>query len=175
MSEFPKGVMPATGADIPALLTLLNKAYRGAVSQQGWTSEAHLIAGEVRTDETTLKELFNNPDSLFLKHTNDDNEINGCVNLQQRGNKLYLGMLSVSPTQQGGGIGKKLLQAADTHARRNGIDSIYMTVISVRDELIDWYKRHGYADTGKREPFVEDARSGKHLQQLEFMVLEKKL
>jgi ribosomal protein S18 acetylase RimI-like enzyme len=175
MSEFSKGIMPATKADIPALLTLLNSAYRGRISQQGWTSEAHLIAGEVRTDKETLIELFNNPDSLFLKHADDNNEINGCVNLQQRGNKLYLGMLSVSPTQQGGGIGKKLLQAADTHARRNGIDSIYMTVISVRDELIDWYKRHGYTDTGKREPFVEDARSGKHLQKLEFMVLEKKL
>lgn len=175
MSEFSKGITRATIADIPALTTLLNKAYRGSSSRQGWTTEAHLIAGDVRTDEETLSELFNNPDSVFLKHTGDNNEINGCVNLQTRGNKLYLGMLSVSPTQQGGGIGKKLLQAADTHARDTGIESIYMTVISVRDELIDWYKRHGYTDTGKREPFVEDARSGKHLQELEFMVLEKKL
>jgi hypothetical protein len=28
-----------------------------------------------------------------------------------------------------------------------------MTVISMRTELIDWYKRHGYIDTGDREPF----------------------
>jgi hypothetical protein len=34
----------------------------------------------------------------------------------------------------------------------------------VRTELIDWYKRHGYADTGERKPFAEDEVSGKHLQ-----------
>lgn len=175
MTAFPKDISPASAADIPALLTLLNKAYRGEASQQGWTSEAHLIAGEKRTDEETLAGLFKDPNSLFLKHSDTNHVINGCVNLQKKEHRLYLGMLSVSPTQQGSGIGKKLLQAAEIHARQMGVHTIYMTVISVRDELIDWYKRHGYADTGVREPFMEDERSGKHLQKLEFMVLEKKL
>jgi len=31
-----------------------------------------------------------------------------------------------------------------------------MTVISVRTELIDWYRRHGYVDTGERKPFIAD-------------------
>ena len=48
-----------------------------------------------------------------------------------------------------------------------------MTVISVRTELINWYKRHGYADTGNKKTFKEDGLSGKHLQPLEFIVLEK--
>jgi hypothetical protein len=48
-----------------------------------------------------------------------------------------------------------------------------MTVISVRAELIEWYRRHGYADTGVRLPFQEDAVSGKHLQPMEFMELAK--
>jgi hypothetical protein len=50
-----------------------------------------------------------------------------------------------------------------------------MMVISARVELIDWYKRQGYKDTGERKPFIEDDLTGKHLQQLEFMVLEKPL
>jgi hypothetical protein len=48
-----------------------------------------------------------------------------------------------------------------------------MTVISVRTELIDWYKRHGYVDTGVRLPFAEDGVSGKHLQPMEFMELAR--
>jgi hypothetical protein len=50
-----------------------------------------------------------------------------------------------------------------------------MSVISVRKELIDWYKRHGYAETGERKPFVEDDLTGKHLQKLEFLILEKNI
>lgn len=50
--------------------------------------------------------------------------------------------------------------------------AIYMLVIAVRTELINWYIRHGYRDTGERKPFVEDNVTGKHLQPLEFMTLE---
>ena len=50
-----------------------------------------------------------------------------------------------------------------------------MTVISLRYELIEWYKRFGYIDTGERKAFKEDGKSGRHLQPLKFMVMEKKL
>jgi hypothetical protein len=50
-----------------------------------------------------------------------------------------------------------------------------MSVISKRTELIDWYKQHGYIDTGERKAFIEDGITGKHLQKLEFMIMEKKL
>ncbi len=51
-----------------------------------------------------------------------------------------------------------------------------MTVISVRKELIDWYVRHGYVDTGERKPFAfTDPRFGQPKMQLEFVVLEKLL
>jgi ribosomal protein S18 acetylase RimI-like enzyme len=165
----------ATIDEIPSIKDLLNSAYRGESSKQGWTTEAHLIAGDVRTDNDSVKEVMQKDGSVFLKHTDDKKNIIGCVNLQQHGNKIYLGMFSVSPNAQGGGIGKKLLMAAEEHAHHVHCSSIYMTVISVRSELIDWYKRYGYVDTGERKPFVEDGLTGKHLQQLEFMVLEKSL
>ena len=50
-----------------------------------------------------------------------------------------------------------------------------MTVISVRKELIDWYKRNGYQETGQIIDFNEDGVTGKHLQKLKFLVLEKRL
>ena len=113
--------------------------------------------------------------SVVLKYVNEMQEITGCVNLQQHGSKIYLGMFAVNPLLQGGGIGKKLLQASEEYARHIDCKSIYMTVITARTELIDWYKRHGYIDTGERKPFDEDSATGKHLQPLGFMVLEKNI
>jgi len=165
----------ASDRDIVPIERLLNSAYRGESSKQGWTTEAHLIGGDTRTVASEVRELIHHPGSVFLKYEGDKNEIVGCVNLQRQESKIYLGMLSVSPRLQGGGIGKKLLRASEEFARQAGIGIIYMTVISVRSELINWYKRHGYEDTGKRKPFHEDPVSGDHLQQLEFMVLEKRV
>lgn len=167
------GISTATKADIPALLSLLNKAYRGESAKEGWTHESHLISGEQRTTENTLQELMDKPGSVFLKYMDNNGQLTGCVNLQQDNKGIYLGMLSVMPRQQGGGIGKKLLKAAEDHAREKGCNKIHMTVISIRHNLIDWYKRHGYIDTGEKIAFAELEESGKHLQPLDFMVMEK--
>lgn len=164
----------ATAADVIAIRNLLNAAYRGESSRQGWTTEAGLIAGDTRANDEMVLAAIEQVGSVILIYK--ENEILfGCVNLQQHGNRLYLGMFSVLPQLQGGGIGKKLLQAAEAYALHVNCGAIYMSVISVRTELIDWYMRHGYADTGERKPFTEDGVTGKHLQQLEFMILEKAL
>jgi ribosomal protein S18 acetylase RimI-like enzyme len=164
----------ANTADAPAINILINAAYRGEASRQGWTTEAHLIAGDTRTDEGTVSKLIQQASSVILVHC-IDGQLNGCVNLQQHDNIIYLGMLSVSPHLQGAGIGKQLLKAAEEYTQQVKCTSIYMTVISVRSELIAWYQRHGYKDTGERKPFSEDGVSGKHLQPLEFMVMNKEL
>ena len=163
----------ATVADIPAIKDLLNNAYRGEASKQGWTTEADLISGDTRTDEAMLQQVIEQNGSVFLIYKDEQQKIAGCVNLQEHDEKLYLGMFSVSPQLQGGGIGKQLLQAAEEYARHLDKKAIYMSVISLRTELINWYMRHGYAGTGERKPFVEDGLTGKHLKPLEFMILEK--
>ncbi len=161
--------------DVEAITSLLNSAYRGEDSKKGWTTEANLIAGEVRTSNENLQKVMQKTDSVVLKFTDANNVVIGCVNLQQHDAKLYLGMLSVSPFLQNAGIGKQLLAAADEYALQLNCISIYMTVITQRIELINWYKRQGYTDTGERKPFIEDGETGKHLTKLEFMVLEKML
>jgi len=165
----------ASHDDIPAISHLLNSAYRGESSRQGWTTEADLIAGEQRADEAMVKEVLDMPGSVILVYQDDQKEITGCVNLQQHEDRIYLGMFSVMPKLQGGGIGKILLQASEDYAKQIKCRSIYMSVISVRTELINWYIRHGYVDTGERKPFVEDGKTGRHLRELEFMMLEKAL
>lgn len=162
----------STLEDVSALEKLVNSAYRGETSKQGWTTEANLLQGK-RIDANELSLLIQNKENTILKFTKN-NTIIGCVLLVNKGDKIYLGMLTVSPNLQNSGIGKQLLKEAEAHALKLNINKIVMTVISIRKELIAWYNRHGFVDTGAREPFPlnnTDAVISK--QPLEFVILEK--
>ena len=167
-------ISKATTADIDALVTLVNSAYRGESSKQGWTTEADLLDGS-RTDAATLLLEMQNPNQQFLKAVDSFNTIIGCVSLVKKDTCLYLGMLTVQPTIQAKGIGKALLDAAETTAIALGLNTIEMTVISVRTNLIDWYIRKGYQLTGETLPFPTDPKFGIQKQALTFCVLRKKI
>ena len=166
-------ITKATPADAAELTLLVNSAYRGTSSQIGWTSEAHLLDG-IRIDEPTMSEYLEARDTTILKYTDSNGKIIACVYLQVReGQRLYLGMLTVSPTLQANGIGRQLLHQAEVWAAKNDCETVFMTVITTRSELIDWYKRRGYIDTGKREPFHDTKKFGIPKGHIELMVLEK--
>ncbi|HEY4325192.1 MAG TPA: GNAT family N-acetyltransferase [Mucilaginibacter sp.] len=167
-------ITKATLADVPELNILVNSAYRGETSQLGWTSEAHLLDG-IRIDETTLTGYFNDGKVIILKNTNDGGQITGCVYLEVRTPKLYVGMFSVSPLLQGKGVGKDLLLAAETCAKQLNCDTLIITVISTRSELIDWYQRRGFKATGEIEPFHEGTKFGIPKQHIELIIMEKKV
>jgi ribosomal protein S18 acetylase RimI-like enzyme len=167
-------ITKATLEDVSSLNKLINSAYRGESSKKGWTTEANILEGG-RTTEIELTEIIQDKKNTILKFT-ENNQIIGCVLLIEKEDRLYLGMLTVSPELQNSGIGKKVLQQAEIHASTLGLSKIVMTVITVREELIAWYKRHGYIDTGAREPFpVSEVFSQTSNEPLEFMVLEKRI
>lgn len=158
--------------DIGALCLLINSAYRGESSRQGWTTEADLIDG-TRTDEAALRYYISDQNAIILKATNESQEIIGCVYLKKEPDHLYLGMLTVSPAFQAKGVGKLLLRAAEKQAGLWRSEKIVMTVISARAELLNWYARHGYVQTGKKQPFHSEEKFGKPRRFLELLVLEK--
>jgi len=163
-------IRAAKADDIPDLVALVNRAYR---REGGWTNESHLIGGP-RTTVADVDELLREPGGVILT-ARDDDGLAGCVYLKKSGDKLYLGMLSVSPARQGGGIGKRLMVAAMEHARQQGCTAIRITVISLRDELIGWYERQGFRRTGEIEPFHAGDNFGTLKQPLELAVLEKEV
>lgn len=167
-------ITPATDEDIPGLHKLVNSAYRGEHAKKGWTTEADLLDG-IRTNEEGLKEMMHQKDAVILKCNDENKFLTGCVYLQKQEDELYLGMLTVSPDLQSKGIGKQLLKAATEYAKQNHCRAIIMTVISVRNELIDWYERHGFYKTGETKPFPEDVRFGIPKQPLEFIVMKKEI
>ncbi len=168
-------VIPATPADIPQLVALINSAYRGEASKKGWTTEADLLKGELRTDIPSLFAALNKQDAVILKHISENGDITGCVYLHKQERGLYLGMLSVSPLLQGDGIGKKLLAAAELFGKEKNCSSILMYVLTPRHDLIAWYEKQGYRQTSERIPFPNDPRFGVPAQPLEFLIMIKEL
>ena len=160
--------------DIPDLVKLINSAYRGEDSKQGWTTETDLLDGSKRTDENDLTlQMTKLPNLVFYKCIDENNNYCGCVLLKKEGKRLYLGMLSVSPHHQGAGIGKLLLAEAVNYAKTNDCASIYLTVINLREELIAWYERHGYKKTGELRPFPAHPVFGMPKKPMALMVMEK--
>ena len=167
-------IAPLISADSDELIRLVNSAYRGESSKKGWTTEANLLDG-IRTDEKSITMQLEKPGAVMLIAKSEEERMVGCVYLLQQGEQLYLGMLTVAPDIQARGIGKKLLLAAEKYGRGLQCTSVIMTVIDIRLELIAWYERHGYKNTGEKKPFPNDPAFGIPKQPLQFVILEKKL
>lgn len=166
-------VRQAAANDIPAINNLVNGGYRGEGSKQGWTTEADLLDG-IRTSEGSLLAMLEKKNAIILVADNNT-ELEGCVYLERQGDAMYLGMLTVKPAIQGKGLGAQLMQVAERKAMDEGCKKMKITVITVRNELIAFYKRKGYADTGERHPFIVGEHFGVPKQRLEFMEMEKTL
>lgn len=169
-------IRPATVADVPALVALVNSAYRGESSRAGWTTEADLVGGQ-RVDVNGLTEIIDNPDNVVLVHEQDNAPV-GCVRLERTADDCYLGLMTIRPTAQGSGLGRQLLEAAERWAVEHWSSrSMHMTVIIQRVELLAWYQRRGYRRTGELRPFpYGDERFGlPQRNDLAFEVLRKSL
>jgi ribosomal protein S18 acetylase RimI-like enzyme len=162
--------------DVPALVALVESAYRGEASRAGWTTEAHLLSGQ-RTDADGVAEVLASPDSVLLV-AERGGELLACCHVQRRPAGAYFGMFSVRPELQGGGLGRTVLARAERIAREQwGLARMEMTVIAQREDLIAWYERRGYRRTGEFEPFpYGDERFGIPLRDdLRFERLVKEL
>src|SRR5256885_6289343 len=162
--------------DVAALVELVESAYRGQRSRAGWTHEADLLGGQ-RTDAQMVHAAVRDPAGVVLV-AETDGRIVACCQLERRDGYTYFGMFAVSPSAQGGGLGRAMLADAERFARDQwGAGELRMTVIMQREDLIAWYVRRGYARTGQLSPFpYGDDRFGVPLRpDLAFETLTKKL
>jgi ribosomal protein S18 acetylase RimI-like enzyme len=168
----------ATDADLDAIATLVNSAYRGDSSRAGWTTEADYLEGQ-RTDAERLREqLAATPGAVMLTLRDDDGALLGSVWLEPRGAEVwYLGMFTIRPDLQARGLGRTLLDEAERFARGRGARRMRISVIQLRGPLIAWYERRGFRATGESVPFpYGDPRNGMPLRDdLELLVFEKRL
>jgi ribosomal protein S18 acetylase RimI-like enzyme len=172
----PLAFRPATAADLPAVVALVESAYRGDASRAGWTTEADFLDGQ-RTSLDDLAPILARERSLVLL-AERDGRLLACAHVAVEDGTGYFGMFSVVPSEQGSGIGKAVLAEAERRVVADwGCRSLRMTVIDIRDTLIAFYERRGYVRTGILKPFpYGDARYGLPLRDdLRFEVLEKPL
>jgi ribosomal protein S18 acetylase RimI-like enzyme len=142
----------ASRDDAAGLKSLLESAYRGDSARRGWNHEADILDDE-RVAPGEVEALLANP-AVTMLMARDGADLIGCVAVTAKDAALaYLGMLSVAPDLQSGGVGRRLLDAAEEHARALGIAAMEMTVIDSRESLIEWYERRGYLRTGETRPF----------------------
>jgi ribosomal protein S18 acetylase RimI-like enzyme len=147
------GFRLAAERDVPAIVDLIESAYRGETSRAGWTTEEHLLGGQ-RTDADAIMSVVRAPRSAMLL-AEADGTLAGCCQLERRvGGEVYFGMFSVPPGHQGLGRGGEILAEAERLARDEwGARSMVMSVLAQRPELIAWYERRGYRRTGETRPF----------------------
>lgn len=165
----------ATQADLPEVVSLMNRAYRGG---KGWAAEGPYIQGDRISLKDLEAELAAKPDMQLLIWRDTDT-LTGCVTLEPLGDgvRWYLGGLTIEPARQEAKLGRRLLAQAEEVARAAGARRMRLNVIWVREALIEWYLRRGYEPTGERTPFpYDDDRWGRPTRpDLAFLWFEKPL
>jgi GNAT superfamily N-acetyltransferase len=161
-------------ADIDAIVALVESAYRGDASRQGWTTEADFLDGRRTGADDVIACLERTSSRIVLAES--DGQLIACAHVAEADGAGYFGMFSVKPDLQGGGIGKRVLAECERIVRDEWhLPAMRMTVIDIRFELIAFYQRRGYHRTGITRPFpYGDARFGLPTRDdLRFEILEK--
>jgi GNAT superfamily N-acetyltransferase len=117
-------------------MALINSAFR--IAEDFFYNEDRITFEEVERLFTTGTFLLAEADRV----------LRGCVYVELRGERSYLGLLSVDPSQQQAGLGSLLLTAGENHCRVLGSRSMDILIINLRTELPPFYRRRGYVETG---------------------------
>jgi ribosomal protein S18 acetylase RimI-like enzyme len=144
--------------DVPTVVRLVNLAYR---------VEAFFVDGD-RTDAAEIALLLER--GAFLIAERDGGAV-GSVLVEDRRDHGYIGLLSVDPALQRGGIGRALMEAAEALLRDAGRPRVELQVVDLRAELPPWYRALGYREVGVR-PFPPGERVKRACH---FIVMSKRL
>ena len=125
----------AAPADADRIAALVNRAFLA----ESWFKSVD------RTNPEQVRELMSKGVFLLLE---EDARLLACVYLEPRGDRVYLGMLSVEQDAQGRGIGRCMMQQAEDFARRAGHVAIDLRIVHLREELPPYYRKLGYVESG---------------------------
>ena len=128
----------ADAVDMPAMIPLINAAF----------SIEDFLDG-TRTDEDRMTAMM--ATGTFLVAQDEAGNIVASLYTEMRGERAYLGMLAVDPAQQGTGLGRKMVDAAEARCRELGARFIDIAVLTLRPELPPLYRKFGYVETGIEE------------------------
>jgi GNAT superfamily N-acetyltransferase len=128
--------------DVARIVSLLNAAF---AMERDFIDKDRTSAPEIERYMTT---------GTFFIVDGDAGGLAACMYLEQRGDRLYLGMLAVNPSQQGHGLGRQMMAAVERHAASLGCGNVDIRIVDRRTELPPFYRALGFVDNGT-EPLEE--------------------
>jgi GNAT superfamily N-acetyltransferase len=159
----------ARAIDAAQIHALIERAYRDPASAERWDSESHLLTGP-RTSIEEVAGLIADADSRFVL-AEAAGRLAACALIQRTchpplamngsGEAAYFGMFAVDPSRRALGLGAQHLTECERRVRELWRPAgLALTVISLREELMAWYGRRGYARTGRRHAFPFSEATG---------------
>jgi len=142
MKHVPE-IRVATTADAKQITAVINAAFR--VAEEFFVDGNRITLAEVEASFAR---------GVFLVACDDD-VVSGCVYVEPRGERAYLGLLSVDPERQQGGLGSHLMTAGEEYCRARGAQFMDIYIVNLRAELPAFYQRRVYAENGTT-PFPPD-------------------
>jgi len=128
------GTRFALASDAGALAGLINAAF--VVERPNFDGE--------RTSVEGVRALLERGKFIVAE---DSSGLAGCVYVELHGDRGYVGLLSVEPAQQGCGLGRKLMHAAEKFFLESNCVAADLRVVSARTPLPAFYRHLGYAET----------------------------
>jgi GNAT superfamily N-acetyltransferase len=122
--------------DAEGIVCVINAAFRPA---EGFVFDRD------RIDSEAVRDLLQKGTFLAAE---DDEVLCGCVYVELRVDRSYLGLLSVDPQRQKTGLGAKLMDAAEAYCTKAGSRHMDLQIVSLRKEMYGFYQRWGYVETG---------------------------
>lgn len=133
-----RGVRVAVEEDAAAIAAVTNAAFAVETFLEG-----------MRTDARRVVEMMRQ--GVFLVSAGKHEQVVASVYIETRGARGYFRMVAVDPLYQGKGLGARLVGAAEDYCRERGCTAMDITVLSLRPELLPFYHRLGYSETGTEE------------------------
>jgi predicted N-acetyltransferase YhbS len=133
----------ANSSDDEKITDVINAAFK--IAEEFFVDGNRITLEEVRQHRAR---------GTFLVAESDE-EITGCVYVEPRGERAYLGLLSVDPARQQGGLGSRLMEAGEEHCRERGARFMDIYIVNLRTELPAFYEHRGYVENGTT-PFPAD-------------------
>ena len=152
-------IRPMVPEEARAVAGLINEAF---------IVEAFFKIGD-RTSADEIIQMMRGGEFLVLEEPRG--AIAGCVYLTFQRDRAYFGMLSIAPSRQGRGLGRRLIDAVEARARGRGCLAVDIHIVNLREELPDFYRRLGYVESGVL-PFSDADRASRPCH---FIVMTKTL
>ncbi|MFF3879000.1 GNAT family N-acetyltransferase [Streptomyces sp. NPDC001978] len=124
------GIRPAVAADVPAVKTVTDAAYRPYIARIG------VVPRPMEADHTANVAAG----KVFVT----GEPVIGLVVIEVRADHLFLDSIAVHPDAHGRGVGGRLLRFVDARARERGLTEVRLYTNALMWENQKIYPKYGY-------------------------------